>query len=87
MIDVARQVTETIANYLDISVDDVSDEASFHDDFQLDSLALMELVIAFEEKFGVEFDDQSTDALETVADAITAVTSKVLQAGAPHQGT
>nr|WP_222857562.1 acyl carrier protein [Rhizobium wenxiniae] len=83
----ALTVKQTIANYIDTPIDEISDEASFHDDFRLDSLALMEMVMAFEERFGVELDEQSTDALETVADAIAAVASKVLQVGAPHQAT
>ncbi|NTF98236.1 acyl carrier protein [Rhizobium rhizogenes] len=75
MSDVAERVKKTIAGYLDIPTDDVSDRASFSDDLGLDSLAMMELVIAFEEEFSVEFDDRSVEATKTVADAIAAVSA------------
>lgn len=73
MSDVAERVKKTVAKYLDISLDDVVDQASFSDDFELDSLALMELVLALEEEFRVEFNDRSIEATKTVADAIAAV--------------
>ncbi|MGN6818902.1 MAG: acyl carrier protein, partial [Sphingomonas sp.] len=49
----------------------VTPEASFIDDLGADSLDIVELVMAFEEEFGVEIPDDAAEKITTVNDAIT----------------
>jgi acyl carrier protein len=54
----------------DVSPDDVSDEKSFVDDLDVDSLAMVEVAMAAEEKFGVKIPDDELPKLKTVGDAV-----------------
>jgi acyl carrier protein len=62
-----------IREQLDVDEASITEEASFVDDLGADSLALVELVLAFEEHFGVTIPDTVTDKLRTVGDAVTYV--------------
>ena len=55
---------------LEVSPDKVKPEASFIDDLKADSLAVVELVLAFEEEFKIEIPDEDTEKIKTVKDAI-----------------
>ena len=54
----------------DVSPDDVSDEKSFVDDRDVDSLSMVEVAMAAEEKFGVKIPDDELPKLKTVGDAV-----------------
>jgi acyl carrier protein len=54
----------------DVSPDDVSDEKSFVDDLDVDSLSMVEVAMAAEEKFGVKIPDDELPKLKTVGDAV-----------------
>ncbi len=64
-----EEVREIIAEQLDVSVEDVTKDKSFTDDLGADSLAIVELVLAFEEKFDFKIPDDEVDKLRTVGDA------------------
>ena len=49
----------------------VSMEKSFRDDLDIDSLSMVEVVMACEDKFGVKIPDDKVNSLETVGDAVT----------------
>lgn len=71
--DIARitnDVKEIIKNQLDVEDARITPKASFIDDLGADSLALVELVLAFEEKFAFEIPDEDTQKLRTVEDVI-----------------
>lgn len=70
MSDTKQKVIEIIADQLDITSDDVDEGKSFTEDFQADSLAIVELVLALEEKFDVKIPDDEVDKIKTVRDAI-----------------
>ena len=70
MSDAADRVREIIANELGVEMEKVSDEASFVEDLGADSLDTVELVMAFEEEFGVEIPDEDAEQMQTVGDAI-----------------
>jgi acyl carrier protein len=53
-----------------IPADDVQLEKSFTDDLDVDSLSMVEVVVAAEEKFGVKIPDDSVKDLNTVGDAV-----------------
>jgi len=55
----------------------VTPEASFTDDFNADSLDLVELVMAFEQEFDVSISEEEAERVRTVADAVRMLTEKV----------
>ena len=70
MSDIADKVKAIVVEHLGVEADKVSDTASFIDDLGADSLDNVELVMAFEEEFGVEIPDDAAEKIVTVKDAI-----------------
>jgi acyl carrier protein len=70
MSDAAAKVREIIVNELGVEAEKVTDEASFVEDLGADSLDTVELVMAFEEEFGIDIPDEDAEQLRTVGDAI-----------------
>ena len=66
MSDVAEKVKAIVVEHLGVEADKVTDTASFIDDLGADSLDNVELVMAFEEEFGVEIPDDATNVTITV---------------------
>jgi acyl carrier protein len=54
----------------DVKADEVSDDKSFTDDLDVDSLSMVEVAMAAEEKFGVKIPDDELPKLKTVGDAV-----------------
>ena len=71
MSDTADRVQKIVVEHLGVEADKVNQEASFIDDLGADSLDIVELVMAFEEEFGVEIPDDAAEKITTVKDAIT----------------
>ena len=69
-MDIAAKVQEIIVQQLGVDAAKVTPEASFVDDLGADSLDVVELVMAFEEEFGVEIPDEAAEKIATVKDAI-----------------
>jgi acyl carrier protein len=69
-MDIEAKVKEIICNQLEVSPEKVKPEASFTDDLKADSLAVVELVLAFEEAFKIEIPDEDTEQIKTVRDAV-----------------
>ncbi|MEM7417349.1 MAG: acyl carrier protein [Gemmatimonadota bacterium] len=65
------RVREIIVNELGVEAEKVTDEASFVDDLGADSLDTVELVMAFEEEFGIDIPDEDAEQMRTVGDAIS----------------
>ena len=57
MSDTADRVQKIVVEHLGVEADKVTQDASFIDDLGADSLDIVELVMAFEEEFGVEIPD------------------------------
>lgn len=70
MSDIREKVIEIVVDQLDAKPEDIDDSKSFTDDLQADSLAIVELVLALEEKFDVKIPDDEVDNIKTVGDAI-----------------
>jgi acyl carrier protein len=64
------RVREIIVNELGVELEKVTDDASFVEDLGADSLDTVELVMAFEEEFGVDIPDEDAEQMRTVGDAI-----------------
>ena len=64
------RVKEIIVNELGVEAEKVTPAASFVEDLGADSLDTVELVMAFEEEFGMEIPDEDAEQLQTVGDAI-----------------
>ena len=64
------RVREIIVNELGVEPDKVTDEASFVEDLGADSLDTVELVMAFEEEFGIDIPDEDAEQMRSVGDAI-----------------
>ena len=73
MSDVAERVKKIVVDHLGVEGDKVKPEASFIDDLGADSLDTVELVMAFEEEFGIEIPDDAAETIQTVGDAINFV--------------
>jgi acyl carrier protein len=71
MSDTADRVKKIVVEHLGVEADKVTDDASFIDDLGADSLDIVELVMAFEEEFGVEIPDDAAEKIATVGDANT----------------
>ncbi len=70
MSDIAATVKKIVVEHLGVEPEKVVDGASFIDDLGADSLDTVELVMAFEEEFGVEIPDDAAENIQTVQDAI-----------------
>ena len=70
MSDIATRVKKLVVDHLGVEEDKVTDKAAFIDDLGADSLDTVELVMAFEEEFGVEIPDDAAEKIQTVGDAI-----------------
>lgn len=68
---ITEKVIEIVASQLEIEKAKIKPESSFTDDLKADSLAVVELVLALEEAFGIEIPDEDTETIKTVKDAIT----------------
>ena len=64
------RVREIIINELGVESEKVTDDASFVEDLGADSLDTVELVMAFEEEFGIDIPDEDAEQMRTVGDAI-----------------
>jgi acyl carrier protein len=73
---VEEKVKSIIVEQLGVQADEVKPEASFVDDLGADSLDTVELVMAFEEAFGIEIPDEDAEKIQKVKDAIAYIEGK-----------
>src|ERR1700685_3733598 len=70
MSDTAERVKKIVVEHLNVDADKVVESASFIEDLGADSLDTVELVMAFEEEFGIEIPDDAAESIVTVGDAV-----------------
>ena len=75
MSDIENRVKKIVVEHLGIDESKVVETASFIDDLGADSLDTVELVMAFEEEFGIEIPDDAAETILSVGDAINFIDS------------
>ena len=70
MSDIEDRVRKIVVEHLGVEAEKVTESASFIDDLGADSLDTVELVMAFEEEFGIEIPDDAAETIQTFGDAV-----------------
>jgi acyl carrier protein len=79
--EVVETMKEVLASELGVDADKVTPDARFKEDLDADSLDLVEVVLALEEKFGIEIPDDEIAGVKTVGEAADLVVAKQVAAG------
>ena len=74
MENIEQRVKKIVAEQLGVNEADIKNESSFVDDLGADSLDQVELVMAFEEEFGIEIPDDAAETIQTFGDAVKFIT-------------
>jgi acyl carrier protein len=75
MSDIVERVKKIVVEHLGVEPDKVTENASFIDDLGADSLDTVELVMAFEEEFGIEIPDEEAEKITRVKEAVDYIES------------
>jgi acyl carrier protein len=75
--EIESKVKEIICNQLEVLPAQLKPEASFTDDLKADSLAVVELVLAFEQEFKITIPEEDTEQIKTVKDAVGYIKSHI----------
>ncbi len=76
-MDLEQRIKEIIADQLGVEVDKLNPSAKFVEDLGADSLDVVELVMAFEEEFGIEIPDEDAEKIRTVGDVMNYLKERV----------
>ena len=66
-----EKVRDIVVEQLGVEADEVAIESTFIDDLGADSLDIVELIMAFEEEFGLEIPDEAAEKIKTVQDVVS----------------
>ncbi|PID39777.1 MAG: acyl carrier protein [Deltaproteobacteria bacterium] len=77
----AERVIETISSQLELPAERVTLDAQFQEDLKADSLAVAQLILAFEETFGISVPDDEAEKIGSVSDAVTFIEGQLAKAG------
>ena len=69
--EITTGLAEILEEVAGVNPDDVAEDKSFTDDLDVDSLSMVEVVVAAEEKFGVKIPDDELPKMKTVGDAVS----------------
>ncbi len=76
MADTYEQVKETIVDLLGVDESKVTREARFREDLEADSLDIVELIMALEDRMGIEISDEDAQNITTVGGAVDYIDGK-----------
>ena len=69
--EIFNKVRDIVVEQLGVEADEVNIDSTFIDDLGADSLDIVELIMAFEEEFGIEIPDEAAEKIKTVQDVVT----------------
>jgi len=75
-VEIEAKIIKIVADQLNVDESEINSDSSFVDDLGADSLDTVELVMAFEEEFGVEIPDEDAEGIQSVQNAIDYVAAK-----------
>lgn len=75
--EVSTRLNGVLVNELGLDADRIADSANFEEDLDVDSLGVVELLMALEDEFGVKIPDDEAENIHTVGQAIDLVTTKL----------
>lgn len=75
--DILNRVKKVTVEELGVKEEEVVETASFTEDLGADSLDVVELVMAFEDEFGIDIPDEEVNEIKTVGDAVTYIQKKL----------
>jgi acyl carrier protein len=79
MADTYTEVQVIIVDLLGVDESKVTPDARFREELEADSLDLVELIMAFEDKFGGEISDEDAQQITTVGDAVTYIDERMVK--------
>ena len=79
MADTFTEIQVIIVDLLGVDESKVTPDARFREDLEADSLDLVELIMAFEDKFGGEISDEDAQQISTVGDAVTYIDERMVK--------
>ncbi|MDQ6951528.1 MAG: acyl carrier protein [Mariprofundales bacterium] len=74
--EIEAKVIKIVGDQLNVDESEINPDSSFVDDLGADSLDTVELVMAFEEEFGIEIPDDDAETIQSVQNAIDYIASK-----------
>ena len=75
--DIEAKLTDLLVDELGLERDSISAEAKFEEDLEVDSLGVVELLMAIEDNFDVKIPDEEAEAIGTVKDAVDIIAAKL----------
>ena len=69
-MDTFERIRELLAEQLDIDEDKITMDSDILEDFEADSLDVVDMVMSLEDEFGVEVPDEAVEGLKTVGDVV-----------------